>query len=86
MYIYVSTYTTYTFYVKYCSLLTQYFKIDLFKKIFFSKKYIYVFLDPILCNLMRPKTWVRCLSISIMSNVHCIQVHPIAVYLQAINL
>ena len=46
-----------TIYVKYCSVLTQYYTIDPNIAITFSSKkknYIFVLF---LCNLMRPKTW-----------------------------
>ena len=40
-----------TFYVKCCYVLMQYYNIDLLIGITIKK---YIFLDPILCNFMRP--------------------------------
>ena len=56
-----------TFYVKYCSILTHYYKIDLLIKItFLSKRNIFLdsFFYAILCDR---KLRISCLSISIMS-------------------
>ena len=51
-------------------LLTQYYKIDILIGITF----LYIFLDPLLYNFMRPKLGISCLSILTMSTVQSIQI------------
>ena len=58
-----------TFYVKYCSVLTQYYKINLLIEITFLVKKYNIFLDPFLCYFMLPKTTDN-LSVNI-DHVYC---------------
>ena len=62
------------FHVKYCSVLTQYYNINLLIGITFLSKKIYIFLDPFFMHCVRAKTsdndFLQKIPKLIFSNVH----------------
>ena len=69
--------------VKYCSVLTQCYKIDLLIEITFLSKKIIIFLHPFLCNFIRPKTSDKlCVNIDY---VYCTHNSPMIMYKKSTN-